>query len=735
MSANENLERKIDEVLLSQFVPPAVVVTHELDIVQFRGSTSLYLEPSPGKASLNLLKMARTGLALELRNAANKVIKTGEPQIKEGIEINYQGKMHRVGFQVTLLSNIVEEQLLLVVFEETKVAVALFDQKATHSKDRRVKQLEAELIGLREDLRSIVEDHEATTEELQSANEEIVSSNEELQSINEELETSKEELESSNEELMTINQELQVRNEQLSESHDYGQAVVATIREAVLVLDGNLKVKTANKSFYTIFKTQPHEVEGRIIYEAANMEWNIPRLKDLLEVKLREVDHINSFELKHVFKGIGEKVMMLNARRIVQRYNGQPVIMLAIEDITEHKQAERLLEEREEWLRNMANNVPVMIWVADADKNFSFLNKTWLAFTGRSLRQETGIGWTEGVHPEDITLCLSTYHRAFEEKQPFSIEYRMKRHDGEYRWILNTAVPTFYTDGEFTGYTGSCIEIHDQRLLSEELEHRVYERTQELEEANNNLERTNNELQQFAYVASHDLQEPLRKILTFSNRLKERDANALSASGKEYVEKIRSSSDRMRLLIDDLLNFSRISRYDKKFVLTDLNKVVDEVLDDFDLLVQEKNAIVQVEKLPVLQAIPLQMNQLFHNLLSNALKFTSPGRAPLIHISFKKLPPEDLKKYPKLEPSVEYYIIDLRDNGIGFPQEFADQVFVIFQRLNEKEQYPGTGIGLALCRKIVRNHRGEIYAESSEGSGSVFHVILPVQQPWGMESN
>lgn len=726
---NPNLEKKIDEVLLSQYVPPAIVVTHDLEIVQFRGSTGLYLEPSSGKASLNLLKWARTGLALELRSAANKVIKTGEPEKREGIEINYQGKVHQVCFQVTSLSNIVEDQLLLIVFEETKTGVAP-EQKATHSKHRRVKQLEDELVSLREDLRAIVEEQEASTEELQSANEEIVSSNEELQSINEELETSKEELESSNEELMTINQELQARNEQLSESHDYSQAVVATIREAVLLLDGDLKVKTANKSFYTTFKAKPEKTEGRIIYEIGNKEWNISALKELLEVYLRDNDHIHSFELKHSFTGIGEKVMMLNARRIIQRYNGQPVILLAIEDITEHKQAEKLLEEREEWLRKMTNNVPVMIWVSGPDKNFNFLNKTWLAFTGRSLRQETGIGWTEGVHAQDLPLCLSTYHKSFEEKKPFNIEYRMKRHDGEYRWILNSAVPTFDTDGEFSGYTGTCIEIHDQRLLSEDLERRVFDRTRELEEANNNLERINNELQQFAYVASHDLQEPLRKILTFSNRLKEKDADALSDAGKEYVEKIRSSSERMRHLIDDLLNFSRISRFDKKFILTDLNKIFKDVSGDFDLLIQEKNAIVQVGKLPVLQAIPLQINQLFHNLLSNALKFTSPHNAPEINVSCKKLLPEELKKYTQLEPSTDYYEIEFRDNGIGFPQEFADQVFVIFQRLNEKEQYPGTGIGLALCRKIVRNHLGEIFAESEEGKGSVFRVILPAQEPW-----
>ncbi len=184
-------------------------------------------------------------------------------------------------------------------------------------------------------------------------------------------------------------------------------------------------------------------------------------------------------------------------------------------------------------------------------------------------------------------------------------------------------------------------------------------------------------MQQFAYVASHDLQEPLRKILTFSNRLKEKDAEALSAAGKEYVEKIRSSSERMRNLIDDLLNFSRISRFDKKFILTDLNKIFKEVLEDFDLLIHEKNATIQVGKLPVLQAIPLQMNQLFHNLLSNALKFTLPGAPPVINISCKKLLPEELKKYPRLEPSTEYYEIDFRDNGIGFPQEFADQVLCL----------------------------------------------------------
>lgn len=734
VTADGSLDKMVDNVLLSKYTPPGVVVNQELDIVQFRGSTGLYLEPSPGRASLNLIKMARPGLELELRNAVHKVFKTEEPVKITDLTITYNDKVHHISFEVTPLEAQTGEKLLLIIFEEVRTASAA-ELKATFSKDRRVKQLEGELVALREDMRSLVEEQEAANEELQSANEEIVSSNEELQSINEELETSKEELESSNEELMTINQELQMRNEQLAEAHDYTEAVIATIREAAIVLDSNLRVRSANKAFYRTYLAKEDETEGSYIYEFNNRQWNIPKLKEFLEDVIPRNTHFNGFELTHKFDSIGEKVLLLNGRQVTQKTNQQQFILLAIEDITEHRQAEKLLEEREAWLRKMADNVPVMIWVAGPDKNFTFLNRTWLAFTGRKLSKETGIGWTEGVHKNDIDLVLSTYHKSFEEKKPFTLDYRMKRYDGEYRWILNSAVPTYDADGEFTGYTGSCTEIHNKRVMSEELEKLVNERTRELKEANLSLERSNNELAQFAYVASHDLQEPLRKITTFSIRLKERYIALLPENGKEFIEKINNSSERMRKLIDDLLNFSRISRFDKKFITTDLNKVFKDVLSDFDLLIQEKNAFLHLAKLPVIPAVPLQMNQLFHNLLGNALKFTSPGVPPVIEVVCQKLAGNEIKKYPKLDASVDYYEISIKDNGIGFPQEFADQIFVIFQRLNDKDDYPGTGIGLALCRKIAANHNGEIYAESRENEGSVFHLILPEKQPVQSETH
>jgi two-component system CheB/CheR fusion protein len=190
----------------------------------------------------------------------------------------------------------------------------------------------------------------------------------------------------------------------------------------------------------------------------------------------------------------------------------------------------------------------------------------------------------------------------------------------------------------------------------------------------------------------------------------------------------------MRNLIDDLLNFSRISRFEKKIIVTDLNKVLKDVLTDFDLLVQEKNAVFHIDKLPVIEAIPLHMNQLFHNLLSNALKFIPPNVNPVVTITCRRLQKSDLGKYPRLDPALNYYEIAIKDNGIGFPQEFADQIFVIFQRLNDKDEYPGTGIGLALCRKIISNHYGYIYPESKENEGATFYVIIPAKQPQNVEN-
>jgi two-component system, chemotaxis family, CheB/CheR fusion protein len=454
-----DIERTVDNVLLKKYTPASVLVNQDLDIIQFRGSTGLYLEPSPGKASLNLMKMAKPGLEFELRNVVHKAKKTGTPAKKSGLEITIDGKIHKVAVEATPLKNDNAEEYYLVVFEEMATPP---EDTGSNLKDKRVKQLEAELTALREDMRSIIESQEAANEELQSANEEIVSSNEELQSMNEELETSKEEIESSNEELITINQELQVRNEQLAESVEYSEAVFTTIRESLLVLDKDFRVRSANASFYKTFRLSEDITEGMLVYELADKAWNIPKLHNLLDNLLRQNDSVAGFEINHHFPELGDKVLLLNAKLVSRKAHAQEVILLAIEDITEHKHAQKVLAEREAWFRNMANNAAVMISVINPNKLVTFFNKSWLEFRGLQLEEAINKPWTEGAHPDDLAMCVTIYDKHAKNKEPFEFKYRVQRYDGEYKLLLNKSKPNYDHQGQFLGYISSCVELNGE---------------------------------------------------------------------------------------------------------------------------------------------------------------------------------------------------------------------------------------------------------------------------------
>lgn len=249
-----------------------------------------------------------------------------------------------------------------------------------------------------------------------------------------------------------------------------------------------------------------------------------------------------------------------------------------------------------------------------------------------------------------------------------------------------------------------------------------------LQQKNLELLHLNESLDQFASIASHDLQEPLRKIKTFTSLLEQRFNNDLPQDAKGLINKIKESSERMSLLIKSVLNFSRVSHRENMFDETDLNKVLADTLKDFDLLIHEKNAFIRIEHLPVIEAIPLQISQLFYNLIGNALKFSKAETAPCISISFRMLSTREIEKKFKLNNQLSYAEISFNDNGIGFEQQFAKQIFLVFERLNNQQQYSGTGIGLALCQKITENHQGRIYAESRENNGATFYVILPLTQ-------
>jgi two-component system CheB/CheR fusion protein len=196
-----------------------------------------------------------------------------------------------------------------------------------------------------------------------------------------------------------------------------------------------------------------------------------------------------------------------------------------------------------------------------------------------------------------------------------------------------------------------------------------------------------------------------------------------------YLGKITASSARMSALIKNMLNYARLAHHEQLFEQTDLNAILDDIVSDFELLIEQKGAELEVGELPVIEAIPLQINQLFYNLISNALKFSRQDVAPFISISSRRLSEEEIGEHESLHPALAFHELVVRDNGIGFGEKYRQQIFTIFQRLNPSSQYLGTGIGLALCKKIAENHKGKIFACSKEGEGSAFHVILPAKQP------
>ncbi|MCE9538202.1 MAG: chemotaxis protein CheR, partial [Bacteroidetes bacterium] len=312
-----DLDKTIDSILLSNYVPASVIINYNMDILQFRGVTALYLQHSAGKASLNILKLIRPEIAFELRTAIHTAIKTKKRAEKSGIELRIDSSLKTIRLEVVPLNINREEPLLLILFnnqEKIEVLESTTNGAKNNSvlKDRRIKKLEEELMAMRNDLHSITEEQESANQELQSANEEIASSNEEFQSVNEELETSKEEIESTNEELTTTNQELQMRHELLTESYNYSEAILATIHEPMIILDKNVRVKSANKSFYKKFQMKEATTEGILLYELGNKQWNIPRLRKLIELVYSKGKGFENFEVKLHIQGIGETIMLLN---------------------------------------------------------------------------------------------------------------------------------------------------------------------------------------------------------------------------------------------------------------------------------------------------------------------------------------------------------------------------------------------------------------------------------------
>lgn len=380
------------------------------------------------------------------------------------------------------------------------------------------------------------------------------------------------------------------------------------------------------------------------------------------------------------------------------------------------------VQKSETQYKTLTNALPLIIFSVDKEGRMIYGNQWLFSYSGETIDNLNKNDWRTFVHEEDY----NNFYRVMKEeirnsKASKKLQVRLKsKTEGNFLWHQLSLTPLQDDSGETLYWIGYLVDIHAEKSFQETLKDNIelkktqtklqeYQRAQEtyIEE----LARSNEELQQFAYVASHDLQEPVRKVLYYSDYLISQYADALPEKGSQCLKTMQQSAQRMRGLIKDLLLFSQIKKAEFQFTKVDLNKVVDQACDDFEMMIEEKKAVITKENLPLIDGDERMMIQLFENLISNALKYSLNGRPSRISITCSQNESE--------------IRLSISDNGIGFDEKYLPQMFTLFQRLHNRSSYEGTGLGLAICKKIVDFHGGKIWATSLEGNGSTFYIILP----------
>jgi two-component system, chemotaxis family, CheB/CheR fusion protein len=669
------VEKEADRLVLAEHGPPGAIIDEAMNVVQVRGRTAPYLELSPGNPTHNLLKLAREGLVAGLATAIRTAKRRNAPSTEAGFRTEDSGQPREVAIKVIPFtgSSSSKERHFLVLFEDVEVkGDRTAKSKVQSPENRESARLRRELAATKEYLQSISDDNAATLEELRAANEET-------QAGNEELETAQEELESANEELNTLNESLKISNAELSQvnrdltnllesisiplvmvgrdlrirrftramepflnliasdvgrsvtdlqpqlelpdlrrllldamekgdrkprdirdSHgrwyslrilpsmgpdgktdgavlmlididaakrglDFAEAIVETVREPLVILNQNLQVVKANRAFYETFRTAREETENRLIYDLGNEQWNIPKLRELLESILPAHSTFRDFEVTHDFEHVGRKVMLLNASEIYNPNAQARTILLAIEDATDRKHAEEALQT------------------------------------------------------------------------------------------------------------------------------------------------TNAELQHFAYALTHDLQEPVRMVVNFSQLLARECGGKLGEEADQFIAYSVEGALRIEALLKALLAYWEVTEHKQEgFASLDCGAILAKTLLNLQVAIAESGAVVTSDPLPTVVAEEVLLMQVFQNLISNSIKFRA-GKPPEIHVSAERISGG--------------WLFAVRDNGIGIDPQDSDRVFGMFKRLHGSE-VPGTGIGLALCKKLVERQGGRIWVESGTENGATFKFTI-----------
>jgi PAS domain S-box-containing protein len=409
-----------------------------------------------------------------------------------------------------------------------------------------------------------------------------------------------------------------------------------------------------------------------------------------------------------LLKPFAPEILRSKVRVFVELYRKNRVLQ---KQTAELAAAREVLQASRDFYLYLFDRFPSLVWRSDTEGQANYFNTTWLRFTGRTLEQEQGMGWVEGLHEEDREKSLSTYKDAHEKRQPLEMEFRLRHVSGEFRWLQNSASPFFNPDGAFAGYIGSCYDITERknaeaaiRDLNQDLERRVQERTAE-------LQRTIQDLEAFSYSVSHDLRTPLRAINAFSRLLNEDGSDELKPESKRYLGLISEGAVRMGQLIDDLLAFSRLGRQPLEVSRVNMEEVAREVVEECAVEYDGRNVQFNFDNFCDVYADRNLVKHVLQNLVSNALKFTQQQVVAIISLGCT-----DTKN------GVASYV---RDNGTGLDMKYSEKIFGVFERLHTPEQYEGTGVGLAIAHRIIHRHGGQIWVESEQGKGASFYFSLP----------
>lgn len=391
--------------------------------------------------------------------------------------------------------------------------------------------------------------------------------------------------------------------------------------------------------------------------------------------------------------------------------------VVTFSNITNQKLQRLILEERGLLLKEAEALANMGSWKWDelnqtlvwSDGLYKILNRD------PDMLKPTWNSFFDNVYFEDKQSVEKFLDQMLTTSEGATLEYRIEI-DGRLKYLSLTSKSRQSNVKSGSDILGTVIDITDRKMYETQLEQYTAE-----------LKRSNEDLEQFAYVASHDLQEPLRKIRAFGDRLFNRYKTQLEGPGEDYINRMQSASMRMQTLIEDLLAFSRVSRSNENFQSLDMNQIMLEIQDDLDIQIKREKAVVKIGKIPNVRGEKMQIKRLFQNLINNAIKFHKPKATPVVEVFGRIVKWQEVKKEVGVSlADVTYAMIVVKDNGIGFDEKFNERIFNIFQRLHGRAEYEGTGIGLAICRKIVTNHKGYITARSKEHLGSEFIVILPM---------